>query len=258
MIFAIINDIYTQGNYMKKKVLITGANKGLGLETALQLGLAGHTILITSRNSDNLKNAMNFLASHQIQSFGYIADMLKEDDRIQLAKNIALDHDYLDILINNAGIQLDFPSFMPGNSSETVSQEVLKNTFEVNLFAPIHLTQLLLPLLKKSSAGRIVNVSSIMGSLALHADTKSPIYGIKLLAYNSSKTALNQFTIHLSEALNGTNIRVNSAHPGWVKTDLGGEYAPMSLQEGVKTILDLTQEHCPHGSFIHDGNSIPW
>ena len=155
---------------------------------------------------------------------------------------------------------MDFPGFMPGNSTETVSMDILKQTFEINYFAPIALTQKLLPLLKKSTAGRIVNVSSIMGSLALHADSNSPIYGIKLLAYNSSKTALNQFTLHLAEEIKDSPIKVNSAHPGWVKTDLGGEYAPMSIEDGVKTIVDLCtlDENGPTGAFIHLGESLPW
>jgi NAD(P)-dependent dehydrogenase (short-subunit alcohol dehydrogenase family) len=149
---------------------------------------------------------------------------------------------------------------MPGNSTETVSMSVLRETFETNFFAPIALTQKLLPLLKKSDAGRIVNVSSIMGSLALHSDSNSPIYGIKLLAYNSSKTALNQFTVHLAEALKDTRIKVNSAHPGWVKTDLGGAYAPMTIEEGVKTIVDLStlDKDGPNGAFIHMGEVVPW
>ena len=99
-----------------------------------------------------------------------------------------------------------------------------------------------------------------MASLNLHADKTSPIYDIKLLAYNSSKTALNQFTIHLAHALKDTNIKVNAAHPGWVKTDLGGEYAPMKTKDGAKTIVDLCLigSDGPNGEFIHLGNSLPW
>lgn len=92
------------------------------------------------------------------------------------------------------------------------------------------------------------------------ADSSSPIYGIKLLAYDASKTALNQFTIHLSEALKNTQVRVNSAHPGWVKTDLGGDYAPMNVAEGVTTIVDLALmgDDCPNGAFMHAGAPLPW
>ena len=99
-----------------------------------------------------------------------------------------------------------------------------------------------------------------MASLTLHADHSSPIYDIKLLAYNSSKTALNQFTIHLAQALKNSSVKVNAAHPGWVKTDLGGEYAPMEITEGAKTIVDLCliEDNGPNGAFIHLGNNLPW
>ena len=96
------------------------------------------------------------------------------------------------------------------------------------------MTEALLPLIKKSPAGRIVNLSSILGSLTLHADPNSPIYDAKSFAYDASKTALNAFTIHLAHELRGTNIKVNSAHPGWVKSDMGGPHATMDLSEGAR------------------------
>lgn len=245
---------------MKKTVLITGGNKGLGLETALQIGRAGHSVIITARDIDKLNHALTVLRGEQVECHGYIVDISNEQDRIRFTNEVKQQHHSLDILINNAGIQIDFPAFMPGNSSETISQEILRQTFEVNMFAPIHLTQIFLPLLKQSPAGRIVNVSSIMGSLTLHADHNSPIYGIKLLAYNASKTGLNQFTIHLAEVLKDTDVRINSAHPGWVKTDLGGDYAPMQVADGVKTIVDLALmgDECPNGAFMHAGEALPW
>lgn len=245
---------------MKKIALITGASKGLGFETALQLGRKGYTILVTARSQQKSDEAANSLISKGIEAIGIALDVNSSKDIAQLGQFIAERFGHLDVLINNAGVQLDFPGFMPGNSTETVSMAVLKETFDTNFFAPIALTQQLLPLIKKSTAGRIVNVSSIMGSLTLHADATSPIYGIKLLAYNSSKTALNQFTIHLAEALKDTPIKVNAAHPGWVKTDLGGEYAPMTIEEGVKTIVDLStlDTNGKTGAFIHLGESLPW
>ena len=245
---------------MKKIALITGASKGLGFETALQLGKKGFTVIVTARTQHKSNEAAAKLKTKDIDALGVQLDVSNSKDIANLVSFLNERFGKLDILINNAGVQLDFPGFMPGNSTETVSMEILKQTFETNFFAPIALTQKLLPLLKKSDAGRIVNVSSIMGSLALHADASSPIYGIKLLAYNSSKTALNQFTLHLAEALKDTLIKVNSAHPGWVKTDLGGEYAPMSIEDGVKTIVDLSMldVNGKTGAFIHLGESLPW
>ena len=245
---------------MKKIALITGASKGLGFETAYQLGVKGYTVIVTARTQQKSNESAEILKSKGINAVGMQLDVVNNNDIDNISKSINERYGILDILVNNAGVQLDFPGFMPGNSTETVSMDILKQTFEINYFAPIALTQKLLPLLKKSNAGRIVNVSSIMGSLTLHADLNSPIYGIKLLAYNSSKTALNQFTLHLAEALKDSPIKANSAHPGWVKTDLGGEYAPMSIEDGVKTIVDLStlDENGPTGTFIHLGESLPW
>jgi NAD(P)-dependent dehydrogenase (short-subunit alcohol dehydrogenase family) len=117
-----------------------------------------------------------------------------------------------------------------------------------------------LPLIRKAPAGRIVNLSSILGSLTLHADPKSPIYNSKAFAYDASKTALNAFTIHLAQELRGTAIKVNSAHPGWVKTDMGGEAAPMELSEGGKTsvMLATLPDDGPTGGFFHVGQPLPW
>jgi len=117
-----------------------------------------------------------------------------------------------------------------------------------------------MPLLRKSEGGRIVNLSSILGSLSLHADAKGPIAGVKLFAYDSSKTALNAFTIHLADELKDTKIKVNSVHPGWVKTEMGTDAAPMEVDEGAKTSVDLALigPDGPNGKFIHLGQELAW
>jgi NAD(P)-dependent dehydrogenase (short-subunit alcohol dehydrogenase family) len=124
----------------------------------------------------------------------------------------------------------------------------------------VYLTKELVPLLKKSDAGRIVNLSSILGSLGVHAQENSPIAGFRVLSYNASKAALNMFTVQLAEELKDTNIKVNSAHPGWVKTDMGGEEAPMAITDGAKTSvqLALVGEDGPTGKFMHMGDELPW
>jgi NAD(P)-dependent dehydrogenase (short-subunit alcohol dehydrogenase family) len=137
---------------------------------------------------------------------------------------------------------------------------VLHKVFDTNFFAVVALTDKLLPLIKKSPAGRIVNLSSILGSLTLHGDPNSPIYHAKSFAYDASKTALNAFTIHLAYELRDTHIKVNSAHPGWVKTDMGGEQATMELSEGGKTSAALATlpEDGPSGGYFHLGKPLPW
>ena len=243
---------------MKKTALITGSNRGIGSEVSKQLLELGYTVIVTARSAEKLEEIIKKLENSNV--VGFKLDVTNSDDIESLNQFIESNFGHLDVLVNNAGVQLDLPTFMPENTSDTVSIETIKATFETNYFSVIALTQKLLPLIKKSEAGRIVNVSSIMGSLVLHADKTSPIYDIKLLAYNSSKTALNQFTIHLAHALKNTNIKVNAAHPGWVKTTLGGEYAPMELKDGAKTIVDLCLigSDGPNSDFIHLGNSLPW
>jgi NAD(P)-dependent dehydrogenase (short-subunit alcohol dehydrogenase family) len=117
-----------------------------------------------------------------------------------------------------------------------------------------------LPLLRKAPAGRIVNLSSVLGSLTVHADPSSPVYNKKAFAYDSSKTALNAFTVHLAQELVTTPIKVNSAHPGWVKTDMGGDAAPMELSEGGKTSVQLATlpDNGPTGGYFHLGERLPW
>ena len=141
-----------------------------------------------------------------------------------------------------------------------MTPEILRQVFETNFFAVVELTQTLLPLIRKSPAGRIVNLSSILGSLTLHSDPSSDIYSMKAFAYDASKTALNAFTVHLAQALRGTPIKVNSAHPGWVKTDMGGQAAPMEVSEGGKTSVQLATlpDDGPTGGFFHLGQPLPW
>jgi len=138
--------------------------------------------------------------------------------------------------------------------------ENLRATFEANVFAVFAVTKAMLPLLLKSEAGRIVNLSSILGSVSLQATKGSPTYSTKLFAYNASKAALNMLTISLAHELRNTKIKVNSAHPGWVKTDLGGSAAPMSVVDGAKTEVQLATlgEDGPTGGFFHTGKEIPW
>jgi NAD(P)-dependent dehydrogenase (short-subunit alcohol dehydrogenase family) len=165
----------------------------------------------------------------------------------------------LDILVNNAGVLLDEGGFGV-NTTTTVPLVKIRETFDSNFFGVIALTQAMLPLLEKSEAGRIVNLSSILASLTLHATPGSPIYDSKTFAYDVSKTALNGYTVHLAHALKDTPIKVNSAHPGWVKTDMGGEYAPMEIADGAKTSVRLATLPAdgPTGGYFHLGETLPW
>jgi NAD(P)-dependent dehydrogenase (short-subunit alcohol dehydrogenase family) len=240
-----------------KVALITGANKGIGLETARQLGKLGVTILVGSRDLKRGEEAAEVLRGIGVDAKAVKLDVLDPDDYAAAAELIEKEFGKLDILINNAGVMLDART---GNETSTTSDEVLRDTFDTNFFAVVELTQVLLPLLRKSEAGRIVNLSSILASLTLHATKGSFIYDAKTFAYDASKAALNSFTIHLAHELQGTKIKVNSAHPGWVKTDMGGEGAMMEIVDGAKTSVQLATlgEDGPTGGYFHMGESLPW
>jgi NAD(P)-dependent dehydrogenase (short-subunit alcohol dehydrogenase family) len=250
----------TQG----KVAFITGANKGIGLETARGLGQLGITVIIGSRDEAKGRAAADKLKAEGIKDVESIRfDVTDPEDHRAIARHLEERHGKLDILVNNAGVMLD-DADMEGqggfNTTSTVTPEALRKTFETNFFDVVALTQALLPLLRKSPAGRIVNLSSILGSLAAHSEPSSPIYGMKPFAYDASKTALNAFTVHLAQELKGTPIKVNSAHPGWVKTDMGGSAAPMEVSEGGKTsvMLATLPDDGPTGGYFHLGETLPW
>jgi NAD(P)-dependent dehydrogenase (short-subunit alcohol dehydrogenase family) len=241
----------------KKVALITGANKGIGLETARQLGKLGILVLVGARDLAKGEAAAAELKKDGVDARAVKLDVSNSADHSAVAKLIEKDYGRLDILVNNAGIMLDGRK---GNETTKTSQEMLRKTFDTNFFAVVGLTQALLPLLRKSLGGRIVNLSSILGSHTLHATPGSPIYEAKTFAYDASKTALNSFTIHLAHELKDTKIKVNSAHPGWVKTDMGGEGAMLEVETGAKTSVELATlaDSGPSGGYFHLGKPLPW
>jgi NAD(P)-dependent dehydrogenase (short-subunit alcohol dehydrogenase family) len=242
----------------KKVALISGANKGIGFETARQLGKLGYVILLGSRDALKGEVAARQLRGEGIDARVVKLDVNRQSDIDAAVKYVEKDFGKLDVLVNNAGVMLE-KGWTQNTTSET-KMENLRATFEANVFAVVSLTTALLPLLKKADAARIVNVSSILGSISLQATPGSPTYTTKLFAYNASKAALNMFTIHLAHELRKTKIKVNSAHPGWVKTDLGGSSAPMSAVDGAKTevMLATLPEDGPTGGFFHVGEAIAW
>jgi NAD(P)-dependent dehydrogenase (short-subunit alcohol dehydrogenase family) len=239
-----------------KIALITGANKGIGFETARQLARTGVHVILGSR-----ERAKGVDAALKLQAEGLSVEALEIDVSHlgsigEAARAVERKHGRLDILINNAGVLLDDLSKKP--SEQTL--ESWRKTFDTNVFGLVAVTQAFLPLLKKSAAGRIVNLSSILGSNTLHSDPASPIYGFKAPAYNVSKSAVNAWTVHLAYELKDSKIKVNAAHPGHVKTDMGGEAAPMEIVDGAKTSVQLALigEDGPSGAYIHLGQPLPW
>ena len=246
-----------------KVAFITGANRGLGLETARELGKDGIVVVLGSRDSKKGEAAAAKLRDEGITAESLGFDVIKPQDHQNAYDYFEKKYGRLDILVNNAGVlkegQLS-PTGSGPNPVTAVSPEMLRQTFETNFFAPVALTQKLLPLIRKAPAGRIVNVSSILGSTTLHSDPNSPIYSFKTFAYDASKAALNSFTVHLAYEVRDNKIKVNSAHPGWVKTEMGGPSATMEVSEGGKTSAQLATlpDDGPNGGFLHLGQSLPW
>ena len=239
----------------KKIAFITGGNRGIGFETARELAENGVYVIIGARSADQGKEAVEKLRKKDLEAEYLVFDVNNPQHYKNASKFLEEKFGRLDILVNNAGIMVDGT-----DTTSVISMNKIRETFDTNFFAPIAITQTLLPLLKKSAAGRIVNLSSILGSLTLHGEPGSPIYNSKVFAYDASKTALNAFTVHLAHELKDTKIKVNSAHPGWVKTDMGGPSAPMELADGGKTSVQLAllPDNGPTGGFFHIGEHLPW
>ena len=243
---------------MEKVAFISGANRGIGFETAKKLAEQGVKVILGSRDLNKGEMAQKELAAlgAEVDLVQYDAKDMDAPQRVY--QYISEKYHKLDILINNAGVLLTGNLFV--TNSSTVSDDDVKETFQVNLFSVISLTQALLPLIKKSNAGRIVNVSTILSSLTLHSAKDSPIQPAKEFAYNASKTALNAYTVHLASELKDTKIKVNSGHPGWVKTELGGPNAPMEVKDSYETSLYLAtlDKDGPSGGLFHKGETLPW
>ncbi len=245
-----------------KVALVTGAARGIGVEISRKLAALGAHVIVGARDLKKAQVVAAGLRAHGGEASALKLDVTREEDRKAAYEAIAAAHGKLDILINNAGILLDSPDGgtpAPRQPSQTLPS-VLGETFEVNFFAPIFLTQLLLPLLQRSDAPRVVNVSSIRGSLAHLSDPASPVYPVRALGYDTSKAALNAFTILIAEELRGTPIKINAIHPGWVKTEMGGGQAPVSIEEGARTAIRYATlgEDGPTGGFFFLDERLPW
>lgn len=241
--------------HQKRLALVTGGNRGIGYEVARQLAARDITVLIGARNREQ-----GLRAQERLKAEGLDVDFIPLDvtDAMSIQTAIGRIRDNfrrLDILVNNAGIMVDA---MTGITELNVT--ILLNTLETNAVGPLLLAQAVLPLMRKNSYGRIVNLSSILGSLtdiaspdSVHADVQAP-------AYRLSKAVLNGITVLLAAELRGTNILVNSACPGWVRTDMGGEQAPLSPEQAADTPVWLATlpEGGPSGGFFRERQPIPW
>jgi len=245
-----------------KIALVTGGARGLGVEITRQLAALGAHVIVGARDKEKAEAVVSTLVDQGFEASALRLDVTSEADRQSACAAIDKTHRRLDILINNAGILLDSPDGgTPAPRQPSVAlPSVVRDTFEANFFAPVFLTQILLPLLRRSEAGRIVNVSSIRGSLAHLSDPTSPVYPVRALGYDTSKAALNAFTILIAEELRGTPIKINAIHPGWVRTSMGGEQASLSVEDGARTAVQYASlgESGPTGGFFFLDERLPW
>lgn len=230
-----------------KIALVTGGNRGIGLEIVRQLGAQGITVYLAARHLGDAEKAAQSLQDMDIRPVAL--DVTDEETMYAMADMLERDHGVLDILVNNGGILTE------GFGADHVTAEMFRESFEVNTIGPYMLTQTLTPLLEKSAAPRVVNQSSMMGSMKLTSDTphNSPAYG-------ASKAALNMVTIIQAAELAPKKIKVNACHPGWVKTRMGGENAQISVTEGAHSAvrLALLPDDGPTGGFFFLDDTMPW
>ena len=232
---------------MANTVLITGGNRGIGMETARQLAAKGFQVFIGARNFEAGQKAAASLKKSGGQVSAIQIDVADSASIKNAAAELARHVQQLDVLINNAGIYPD-----EGMNILNITREQLVTTFQTNTFGPIAVVQAFLPLLRKARNGRIINLSSGLGQL----DGMSS--GIP--SYSLSKLAVNGVTILLASALKGEGITVNSMCPGWVRTDMGGASAPRSVEQGADTAVWLASEASADltGKFFRDRKEIPW
>ena len=235
--------------------LVTGANKGIGLEIARQLAQAGAFVIIGARDPGRASAAVDELAQQGLAAQSVRIDVTDETSIAAAAETISAEHGRLDILVNNAGI-VDGEDGPPSAASSEAARRIM----DTNFVGTLAVTQAMLPLLRQSPAARIVNLSSVMGSLTHNGDPTSPYYSARLIGYNASKAALNMLTIQLAAELRETKIVVNSVSPGYVKTDLTGHGGFLTAEEGAKLPVKyaLVGEDAVSGRFMAASGETPW
>ncbi|PNQ85922.1 SDR family oxidoreductase [Paenibacillus polymyxa] len=241
--------------YKSKIVLITGGNKGIGFETARQLGNMGYEILIGARNEKKGHEAVTLLETEKIKAKTVVLDVTNPSSILSVVEWIEQEYGLLDILINNAGVFLE--GDIPPSELEL---SVLKSTYETNVFGVFSITKAMLPLLRNSSSGRIVNLSSGLGSLTLNSDPTSEFYNVNSLAYNSSKTAVNALTVFFAKELSDSPVKINSVCPGFTATDLNGNSGYRSVEQAASIVVKLATINSdgPSGGFFDNHGVVPW
>ena len=243
-------------NTSTRIALVTGATRGIGLETVRQLAAEGVHTLLAGRDPARTAAAAAVLQADGLPVAPIALDVTDAGSIRTAAQEVERRHGRLDILVNNAGVLLDDLARKP--SAQPL--EVWRDTFETNVFGLVAVTRAFLPLLHASASARIVNVSSILGSISLHLDPSSFVYDFKVPAYNVSKTAVNAWTAQLAHELRDSRIKVNTVHPGYVKTDMNGGEGELEVADGARTSvrLALIDDDGPSGGYFYRDEVLPW
>ncbi|MCX4696917.1 SDR family oxidoreductase [Streptomyces sp. NBC_01408] len=239
----------------RKSALVTGANKGIGFEIARQLGELGYAVLLGARDEVRGKEAAAALTARGLSAEALRLDVTDGAGVAEAARHVEERYGRLDVLVNNAGITGGF--FGPP-SAATAGQ--VREVYETNVFGVLAVTNAMLPLLRRSAAGRIVNLSSNVGSLALNADLAGEFKDYNQVAYQSSKTALNALTLAYAKELRETGIKVNSANPGFTATDMNGHRGHQSVEQGAVVAVRLATlgPDGPTGTSQDENGPVPW
>jgi NAD(P)-dependent dehydrogenase (short-subunit alcohol dehydrogenase family) len=233
--------------FMNRVALVTGANRGIGLEVARQLALRGFTTILGARDAQKGNEAARSLRQSRLEVVPFQLDVTDQQS-IDAAKLLIEERfDKLDVLVNNAAILYD-----EWQRAENANLETVREAFETNTLGVWRMCQTFIPLLRNSEHARIVNVSSESGSLT--------VMGGGTPAYSVSKVALNALTRMLADELRASRILVNSVCPGWVATEMGGPNAPRSVEEGAASVMwaATLPDDGPTGGFFRDGEPLAW
>jgi NAD(P)-dependent dehydrogenase (short-subunit alcohol dehydrogenase family) len=238
----------------QRVALVTGANKGIGFEVARGIAKSGSVVLLGARNPTSGRKAANILRGEHLDVQFLELDVTRMETISAAAARIDADFGKLDVLVNNAGIA-DPEDGPPSRADVKAIERVLRTNF----LGAVAMAQAVLPMLRKSDAGRIVNVSSDLGSITRHGDLTWKYAHVKVLGYCAAKAALNMFTVQLAFELKDQGIAVNSVNPGFTATDLNAHRGQQTVAEGAAEIVRVAlQEHGPSGKFLETGGEVVW
>ncbi|MBP2368318.1 SDR family NAD(P)-dependent oxidoreductase [Pseudonocardia parietis] len=245
---------------MSSVSIVTGATRGLGFATAQALAHLGHLVVVSGRDEGAAQDAAEKLRAGGGRAQFVQLDVTSETSVKSAAAQVARWTDHVDVLVNNAGV---LPEWTDNQPHEFASVTMFERTFQTNVFGAVAVTEQFLPLLHRSRAGRIVNISSTMGSLHDQTNPDSPYFQMVVPAYQSSKAALNAVTITLSKALAASNIKVTSVCPGFVQTNLtpiSREQAPLTAEQAVAPIISAATlpAGAPSGQFVDAAGIVAW